>query len=200
MANKERQISVNAIEKAAESEYREIKAIEWAGLTVTVKPNLTAEEARVFYNTVVESSFNDDAGYTPLAKLIAVRAAVVSLYTNIRLPADADKAYRILFWTSLYDEVVNMIDKSQLDYIMMAVDDAVSYLRDSNIAGVNKQIGALSDAMENMSQGMGDMFQGVTPEIMQKFILGIAEHGIDEEKIAREVVRAKYEEEESKSE
>lgn len=189
---KEKMISVNELEKAAETEYKDSTTIRWGGLDIKVKPNLTAEEARVFYKTIIDSSFNDDGGYISLSKMVAIRAAVISLYTDIRLPSNGDKAYEILFWTNLYDEVVNMIDKSQLDYIVMAADEQIKYICDNNIESVNKQIGALSDAMEELSGKVGDTFSGVTPEIMQKFILGIAEHGVDAEEIARAVVHEKY--------
>lgn len=192
---KEKMISVNEIEKAAETEYKSDTTIRWGGLDIKVKPNLTAEEMKEFYVTVIKATFDDDGDYNPVAKIFASRAATIALYTNVKLPQNTDRAYKLLYWTNLYDEVISMIDKNQFDHVMLAIEDEVHYLCETKISKVVREIESASAAITDFTDGMGDVLSGVSPDVFRGFITNMANHGVNDEAIAREVVRAKYEEE-----
>ena len=75
MAKKKIQkISVNAMDEIMKR-FDTVETIEWNGLQVVIKKNLSLEEMMTFANSVVKSCFDQASGaYMPEVKDFAIRA------------------------------------------------------------------------------------------------------------------------------
>lgn len=184
MANKVKKISVNALEKAIKTVYVPTVTKEWNGLSIVIKKKLNLAETMLFIDSVVSSCIIGENGdYAPEIKSYAVRSLAIALYTNLRLPSDEDKIYDVLYGNGLWELVTANIAKDQFDDIMKAIDSKIEYLSYSNAAVVNQQAEELYSTIEELSQKIATLFDGVESDDVKNIVSSFANGGIDEEKL-----------------
>lgn len=194
MANKIKKISINAFEKAVETEYEPYTTVEWRGLNIMVKRTLTVNDVLTFTDSVVKSCFkNDDGSYMPEVKDFATRSCIIEHYTNISLPSNLDKRYDLLYHSDLLDAIMPNVDQLQFNALIRAIEDKVSHLAQVNIASISKQISDLYASMDVMRKQLEAAFAGVDGREINN-ILGTLSNGkIDEAKIVKAIMDAKKE-------
>lgn len=186
MANKVKKISVNALEKAIKAAYVPTATEEWNGLNIVIKKKLNLAETMIFIDSVVSSCIIGENGdYAPEIKSYAVRSLVIALYTNIRLPSNEDKIYDVLYGNGLWELVMANIDKNQFDDIMKAIDSKIEYLSYSNAAAITQQAEDLYSTIEELSQKIATLFDGVESDDVKNIVSSFANGGIDEEKLIK---------------
>lgn len=194
MANKIKKISINAFEKAVETDYETIIGVDWRGLKIIVKHCLTLNDTLTFVDSVVKSCFDKDNGiYLPEIKDFAIRSCIVEHYTNISLPANIEKRYDLLYHSDFLDEIIPYIDQSQFNAMVKAIEEKISHLAQANIEAVSRQMNDLYASLYNLRKQFESAFNGVGGEELNKLIATLSSGTLDEAKIVSTIMTAKKE-------
>lgn len=192
MANKIKKVSINAFEKAVNSHYEPTRSIEWNGITVVVKYNLTLREMMSFVDKVVKNCFKEsDGSFMPEIKNFAERSCIYEYYTNITLPSNIEKQYDLLYHQSLLDQIMSNIDLAQFNSMMRAIDDKVKHTAQANIDNITRQVNELMGSLENTQKEFGDIFSDIDKNSVLGVINAFGDGVIDEGKIAKAVLEYK---------
>lgn len=73
----------------------------------------------------------------------------------------------------------------QLREITASIDRKISYLCNTNVMNIQKQMMALVSAFEDMQQKTTDMFSNFTPDDLVKIMGAIDDGGLNEEKVVK---------------
>lgn len=186
MAKKKIQkISVNAMDEIMKR-FAETETIDWNGLQVVIKKNLSLEEMMAFTNSVAKSCFDQASGaYMPEVKDFAIRANVVDYYTNIALPKDLGKQYDMVIRSGIVETVLNYVNFTQFAELTKAIDAKLQNTADANIQAFIQKLDGVTTAFTNMQEQMESMFSGVDTEDVSKFISTVANGGNPEENVVK---------------
>lgn len=186
MANKVKRISINALEKATKENYSPTATVEWCGLGVVIKRNLTLSEMRIFVDSVVKACFSEPVGvYMPELKDYAIRAMAIELYTNLSTPSDLHKKYDLLYSSDIWYIVLSNIDQDQFNEMLAAIDEKIRNIASANVSLINKQVSDLYSSIENIQAQLSSLFDGIGADDVRNLVGAIANGGIDEEKLIK---------------
>lgn len=158
-----KKISVNTA--ASESE------IEWNGIKINIKRILSFREMMEFVQSVVQLCFESETGsYIPEVKFFAIRAFMLEKYTDMDLPAEIEKKYKLIYSTDIAQTVMKHIDSVQFQEIVQAVDAKLDYITSANIEAQNKQMKAFYDSLERMETQFSDIFSGLDSNAIAKLM------------------------------
>lgn len=186
MAKKKIQkISVNAMDEIMKR-YATTETVEWNGLQVVIKKNLSLEEMMTFANSVVKSCFDQSSGaYIPEVKDFAIRANVLDMYTNFTLPKDLGKQYDMVVQSGAVEMVLNYINCVQFNELVKAIDSKLQNTADANIQAFITKLDNVTTAFSDMQTEMEKMFSGVDTEDIGKLVGAIANGDNTEEGIVK---------------
>lgn len=186
MAKKKIQkISVNAMDEIMKR-FDAVETIEWNGLQVVIKKNLSLEEMMTFANSVVKSCFDQASGaYMPEVKDFAIRANVLDMYTNFTLPKDLSKQYDMVIWSGAVEMVLNYINYAQFNELVKAIDSKLQNTADANIQAFITKLDNVTTVFSDMQTEMEKMFSGVDTEDIGKLVGAIANGNNTEEGIVK---------------
>ncbi len=186
MAKKKIQkISVNAMDEIMKR-FDAVETIEWNGLQVVIKKNLSLEEMMTFANSVVKSCFDQASGaYMPEVKDFAIRANVLDMYTNFTLPKDLSKQYDMVIRSGAVEMVLNYINYAQFNELVKAIDSKLQNTADANIQAFITKLDNVTTAFSDMQTEMKKMFSGVDTEDIGKLVGAIANGNNTEEGIVK---------------
>ena len=142
----------------------------------------------MFVEYVVKSCFDSDTGeYLPEMRDFATKSALLKYYTNIDLPNEASKQYKLLYGTDLIDCIFKsqIIDTAQFEEMTNAIKAKLKYLSD---AGVNQMLVELEGAVEgidNIVNSFSGVFDGVDNDAVLKIANAVIGEGFDENKLAK---------------
>lgn len=175
MASKKmKRISVNAVDEIMKR-LEETETIDWNGLQVVIKKNLSLEEMMAFANSVVKSCFDQTSGsYMPEIKDFAIRANVVDYYTNFTLPKDLGKQYDMVIRSDIIDTVLNYVNFAQFSELIKAIDNKLQNSADANIQAFIQKLDSVTTAFNNMQEQMESIFSGMNTDDVSKFISMVA--------------------------
>lgn len=183
--NKIQKISVNAMVEIMKR-FDTVETIEWNGLQVVIKKNLSLEEMMTFVNSVVKSCFDQASGaYMPEVKDFAIRANVLDMYTNFTLPKDLDKQYDMVIRSGAVEMVLNYINYAQFNELVKAIDSKLQNTADANIQAFITKLDNVTTAFSDMQTEMEKMFSGVDTEDIGKLVGAIANGNNTEEGIVK---------------
>lgn len=181
-----KKVSVTAFEKAIKDNYTPYSEIEWNGITVTVKRNLSFGEMMEFVESVVQLCFaNDTDRYIPEVKDFAIKTLVLEKYTNINMPQNIKKRYEFVSFTDIVQNVLSKVDKIQFNEIVQAIDTKLEYMSNANIEAVNRQVTVLYDTLQNLESQFADMFSGLDSGSITQLVNAITDNQLDEEKLMK---------------
>lgn len=186
MAKKKTQkISVNAMDEIMKR-FNTVETVEWNGLQVVIKKNLSLEEMMTFANSVVKSCFDQASGaYMPEVKDFAIRANVLDMYTNFTLPKDLGKQYDMVIQSGAVEMVLNYINYAQFNELVKAIDSKLQNTADANIQAFITKLDNVTTAFSDMQTEMEKMFSGVDTEDIGKLVGAIANGDNTEEGIVK---------------
>lgn len=184
MANKVKKISANALEKAIKANYTPSTTVEWNGLEITVKKKLTLAEMYAFVDSVILTCFaKNDGTFIPENKTFAIRSVAITLYSNIRLPSNEEKIYDIIYGNGLWEIIENNIDKDQYIDMIKAINEKIKFLSFSNAEAMNQQARDLYSTVEEVTERISSLFEGVDPDDVKSIASAVANGGFDEAKL-----------------
>ncbi len=181
-----KKVSVNAFEKAMNDNYVPYAEIEWNGITITVKRNLSFGEMMEFVESVVQLCFaNDTDRYIPEVKDFAIKTLVLEKYTNINMPQNIEKRYEFVSFTDVVQAVLSNVDKMQFNEIVRAIDTKLEYMSNANIEAVNRQVTVLYTTLQELKSQFSEMFSGLDSDSVTKLVNAITDNQLDEEKLMK---------------
>lgn len=190
MANKVKRISINALEKIVDEQYKpEPIAYEWNGISVTIHPVLSFEEMLTFVDGVVKSCFTStDGKYMPEIKDFAIRCSILEIYANFSLPSNVEKRYALTnACDDLIDTIVQNINLRQYSSMLDAIDKKIEYIAEANIDALTARMNELYNSFETVEKQLGGLLGGVNQEDVKKMIDAVSDSKLDETKIVRAI-------------
>jgi hypothetical protein len=121
---------------------------------IAVQKTLSLQQALAFIKNTVSMVVDMETGeYMPEVCDFALKLNVILSYTDIAIPKDLEKAYKVVYESNLYDSVMDVINSEQYYILEDAVSDRVQYLRDMLVSGAAIQV---NDMIKKMEDTMGD--------------------------------------------
>lgn len=181
-----KKVSVNAFEKAMKDNYTPSSEIEWNGVTITVKRNLSFGEMMEFVESVVQLCFaNETDRYIPEVKDFAIKTLILEKYANINMPQNIEKRYEFVYFTDVVQAILSKVDRIQFNEIVQAIDTKLEYISNANIEAVNRQVAALYDTLQALESQFSEMFSGLDSDSVTKLVNAITDNQLDEEKLMK---------------
>lgn len=186
MAKKKIQkISINTMDEIMKR-YENTETVEWNGLQVVIKKNLSLEEMLTFVNSVVKSCFDQTSGaYMPEVKDFAIRANVLDMYTNFTLPKNLGKQYDMVVQSGVVEMVLDHINQVQFNELLKAIGSKLQNTADANIQAFISKLDNVTTAFSDMQTKVEKMFSGVDAEDISKLVSAIASGDNTEEGIVK---------------
>lgn len=186
MADKVKNISINAMDKIAKENYRRTIIKDWNGHELVVKRLLPLNGVLEFARKVAASCFAQDTNeYLPEVRDFAIRSTVVEMYANINLPDNLEHQYELLYMTDIFDVVFAEIDKTQFNALVDAIDDKIAITAEANIQMLQSKIDDAAHSVSAIVEQVSSMFDGISNDDIKKLVDAVGQNGIDEEKIIR---------------
>lgn len=176
-----------------------ITKVEWRGLQIEIKKNISLMELGALVRYVADLCFGEDGEYIPEFKDYATKKAAIEMYTNLELPSEVEARYAVLYDTDLWNVVTDHIGMEQFMTAIKAIDERINVTIDSNIAALQRQVAVFQDSVEKMTGQMNAMFEKVGADDIKKLVGAISNGSLDEEKLVKAFMENKEKsEEESK--
>lgn len=117
----ERKVSVEQLRKIGSAPAS--RTVMWHGIAVTVRTLLPFSETVQFVGSVLASCYDKSHDrFVPEMKDFAIRANTVLRYACVELPDDFEEQYALLYTTDIYDFVLSVINRPQLDSILETIN------------------------------------------------------------------------------
>lgn len=186
MAKKKIQkISINTMDKYLER-LANTETVEWNGMQVVIKKNLSLEEMMRFANSVVKSCFDqEDGSYLPEAKDFAIRSNIMEMYANFTLPTNLEKQYDMVIRSGAVEMIANHVNIAQFNELMKAIDAKLQHAADAHIQAFVKKMDEVVTAFSNMQEQMEKTLSGIDTDDINKLVGAIANGENIEEGVAR---------------
>lgn len=144
---------------------------QWHGLNIHIKKRLGVSDMLDFVNTVVAWCVDEDTGeYRPEWRTFSYNSEIVEKYTNLTLPRDLEKQYRILLCDDLISMIVTNVDCCQLADIGEAIDAKISYILQSSSSAIYKQMSDVVNAFSQMQDVADEMFTKENVATLNQFM------------------------------
>lgn len=146
-------------------------------------------------NGIADSCFDAVTGeYMPELREFATNIAIISAYTNIDLPTDDIEAqYALACGSGVVEVIKDGIDQNQLSELYYSVKKKIDIRNDANTRFFENEVSKAINTVDGIVGNFSAMFDGVSADDMKQMIQAIAEHGLDEGKLAEAVVKQQNE-------
>ena len=182
---KNNKVSVASIEKVMKEHFRgDPKTFDWYGVEIEYIENISMENMVALINEVVNSCFDKDGDYVPEFKDFLIRALVMQMYSNVRLPQDIKKQYDILFGSDLFDVLVQHIDQTQYSSIVFTIDAKLAYRSSADVVMTRKTLSELIAQFKSY----GEQLNQISIEDLRSIAGAINAVDLDEEKLVDAVL------------
>lgn len=189
MAKNEKKIPINSLDKIIKENYNNIIATVWCDVDVTIKRTLAFKDMLEFVNDVVMSCFQENGNFVPEVVDFAIKGNILSKYANFSLPDKLEHRYEIIYCTDAVKFVCQFINMEQLNEITASINKKISYLCNTNVMNIQKQIMELVSSFETMQQKTTDMFANLTPEDVTKVLSAFEDGKFSEEKLVEAYIQ-----------
>ena len=179
MAKSEKKISIASLDKVLKEQAVDIATEQWFGNEVKIKHTLSFSEMLAFVDDVVSSCFHTTGGYMPELQEFVVKSNILTRYANFNLPDNLEHRYN----TDAVDIVVRHVNKKQLDDILESISEKISYLCESNIAAIERQMNEVVSAFTELQKKTEAMFANITPDDISKLTSAMADGQFSEERL-----------------
>lgn len=202
MAKKGSRISINKLEDVMMENVTVIPMNENKDANITIRRTLPLRDMMQFVENVVSSCVDvDAASYTPEIKDFAIRSEILSTYANFNLPSNVEKQYELVYRTNALDQVMEHIDKRQLDEIKTAINERIAHEVNMIETALSAKTNDMMAHIETMIDQFETVFDGINNNDFNGIMKKISEmSSITEESIAKAVLDIQREELESHTE
>lgn len=151
-------------------------------ITLRIQYTLPLEDAVGFVKDVTATCVDDEqVEYMPELFDFAMRMYVLMYYANVDLSKDVKKAYRILYGTTIFEQVCECINPAQYDDLISSAEKRIEHWKNiisSSVAGkVSEMMSKLDEVMSSGREVMdafnGDEFKSAVARLADAGILGL---------------------------
>lgn len=185
MAKSEKKISIASLDKVLKEQAVDIATEQWFGNEVKIKHTLSFSEMLAFVDDVVSSCFHTTGGYMPELQEFVVKSNILTRYANFNLPDNLEHRYALLYNTDAVDVVIRHVNQKQLDDILESISEKISYLCESNIAAIERQMNEVVSAFTELQKKTEAMFANITPDDISKLTSAMADGQFSEERLVK---------------
>lgn len=148
MSKKVNKISINKLESTMTNNVISFPMNGYPDIEVTVRRVLPLHDVMQFVADVVSTCVDMETGeYVPEVQAFAVRSSVLTMYANFTLPKDPQKQYDLIYNTTAFQQVLDVIDRVQYDEILYSINERIKHevaMMESTMA---RQVAELTDNM-----------------------------------------------------
>ena len=159
---------------------------EWMGIVAQAKDIILLQDMLEFVNDVVELCFDSEGNYVPELYDFAIRREVVMKYTTIEMPNDAEMQYKILFATSLFDIVMEYVNKKQFNEMIRAIDRKLKYASDARTMQAHVEIQKIAETFGSLNKNVQVAMEKISDVDLSELFEKLSR--IDEHKIVGEYI------------
>lgn len=196
MANSEEMkiLTIDDFAKTYDEASTAYDTVEWNGLSVIIRKNISLQEMVRFVERVSTLCFSGDSGeYLPEIQDFAIRCETLETYANFRLPDDIEERCKLVYCTDVYLTVISHVASEQYNSLLRAVAKKVKHQANSNIEAVVKQVNELVAKFSGLESDLNKLFSGIDADTINGIAGAIANGKFDEEKLAKAVITQRRE-------
>ena len=176
-------ISISFMDKMIK-EVEDTVNVDYCGENLVVKKFLSFTDMVKFVNEVVAGCFDDDNGmYLPEVKTFLAQLNTVLYYSNVRLPEDIKHRYDILTKTDIVEIITSVVDRSQYQMMIRAIEEKIDYRVRTNEQFFNNKLHTAMSTVETLLNNIKEYFGGITPDDMKNLMSSLVETKFDEAKL-----------------
>lgn len=195
MSKKVNKISINKLESTMTNNVVSFPMNGYPDIEVTVRRVLPLHDVMQFVADVVSTCVDTETGeYIPEVQAFAVRSSVLTMYANFTLPKDPQKQYDLIYNTTAFQQVLDVIDRVQYDEILYSINERIKHevaMMESTMA---RQVAELTDNMTRFIKNSEEVFGSVHGDDMGALIKELSKMGkVDEEKLVNAVINSGHE-------
>lgn len=118
-------LDVDTVMKVGMRGFKDETPYNWHGKMIKIRYMLSRDEEIELIQSIIRCFSVDDVygGCVPEFVDLATRANIVAAYALVELPGTIEEQHRLLYHSDLYDVVLRMANKAQIDSILAAVKE-----------------------------------------------------------------------------
>lgn len=183
MAKADKKVSIAAFDKVMKEQFENETTIQWHGVDVRVKRNLSLADMLEFVDDVVKSCFHEEYGFMPEVMDLAIRSNVLTRYANFSLPDSLEHRYRMVYETDAVSTILSAINAEQYEEIIDAIDSKVCFLCEGKLSDIEARVNDVVTAMEEMRDNTKEIFGEITQSDLKNMMSAVSNGGLDEQKL-----------------
>ena len=182
-------ISVEKMDEIIKDYYPDTITFDWHGQDLVIRKTITFSEMQALVKTVSTKCFDASNGeYLSELRDFLTDMLVVAFYTNVRMPQNVEKQYRMLRQTELTKLVYDNISDDQVSEFTRAISARINLHNEQNTKLIEKQIQDASASITAIADLLGEMFDGIDKDDIANIAKAVGDGGIDMEKLVGTVV------------
>lgn len=172
--------ALDAILKGLE---QKITTKEWNGITINIRDSLTNVDAIRFTKVITDLCFTESGEYLPEVFEYAYDFAVVSFYSDFKLPATLEDQYKILVFTDLVEVVLSYVDSKQFEAVFDATKEKIDYRLKTEVDAIKKQAEEMINSVDALLTKLSETFGEFDNKEIKGLVKALSSGKIDEKKI-----------------
>lgn len=193
MSKKNNKVSINKLESTMTNNVVSFAMDGHPDIEVTVRRVLPLYDVMQLVADVVSTCVDTETGeYIPEVQAFAVRSAVLTMYANFTLPKDPQKQYDLIYNTTAFQQVLDVIDRVQYDEILYSINERIKHevaMLESTMA---RQVAELTDNMNRFIKNSEELFGTVGGDDMSALMKNLSKIGkVNEKELVKAIIDAK---------
>ena len=163
---------VNKTDVKLEGEY-------FKDVTVQVRRTLPLEDAMNFVKDITATCIDDEqAEFMPELFDFAVRMYVVMYYANVDLSKDVKKAYRILYDTTLFEQVYAHVNTAQSTNLILSAEKRIEHWKNILSSSLAGKVSEMLRKMEDVMAGSEVMMAAIDGDEFKAAVARLSDSGV----------------------
>lgn len=163
---------VNKTDVKLEGEY-------FKDVVVQVRRTLPLEDAMNFVKDITATCIDDEqAEFMPELFDFAVRMYVVMYYANVDLSKDVKKAYRILYDTTLFEQVYAHVNTAQSTNLILSAEKRIEHWKNILSSSLAGKVSEMLRKMEDVMAGSEVMMAAIDGDEFKAAVARLSDSGV----------------------
>ena len=163
---------VNKTDVKLEGEY-------FKDVVVQVRRTLPLEDAMNFVKDITATCIDDEqAEFMPERFDFAVRMYVVMYYANVDLSKDVKKAYRILYDTTLFEQVYAHVNTAQSTNLILSAEKRIEHWKNILSSSLAGKVSEMLRKMEDVMAGSEVMMAAIDGDEFKAAVARLSDSGV----------------------
>lgn len=148
-------------------------------VTVQVRRTLPLEDAMNFVKDITATCIDDEqAEFMPELFDFAVRMYVVMYYANVDLSKDVKKAYRILYDTTLFEQVYAHVNTAQSTNLILSAEKRIEHWKNILSSSLAGKVSEMLRKMEDVMAGSEEMMAAIDGDEFKAAVARLSDSGV----------------------